>query len=868
MSAGFDPYHKWLGVPPADQPPHHYRLLGIALFESDSDVIEGAADRQMAHVRTFQSGQHSALSQQILNELAAAKVCLLNPQKKAAYDADLRPRIEAPHTAIHQAAPLKPQSLAPQLRGGADMYATVAEAACPSPAGLSDFALDKLDAPSADRIRRHLAACTDCSQKVADVSGDAFTERAVDAQPNLDRTFVDRDAGGLETTIDAPRPLRVFGSKPRSSVKTQPELADHPDYEIIKELGHGGMGVVYLARNRLMDRLEVLKVLKQSLLERPGALERFQQEIRSAAKLSHINIVAAYAVLRMGDSLIFAMEYVHGQDLSQVVGRRGPLRVPNAAYYAHQAALGLQHAHEKGMVHRDIKPNNLMLAIDGKKHVVKILDFGLAKATSEKGDETGLTKSGQLLGTPDYLAPEQSRDAQRADIRADVYSLGCTLYFLLSGKRPFREASLYDVLDAHQRREATPLDQVRSEVPLELAAIVAKMMAKSPADRYPTPLDVAKALVPFFKAGQAASATRPAREQPEAVQVVEPPSVGNDPAEAPASWLAPQAALPLSPPRALPIAVPLSRMAFDTSIDFETPLIDTEPRVAPRSRLWRIYLATFLAAVALMLGIAIVLRTPRGTIEIKLSDPQADVTGAVDGNRIDIAGPLSLEVGEHDLTVKGSGYETVTVQFKVTRGKNAPLTVELAPTAATKPEPPATTNGFTALFNGKDFTGWKPHPAEQGVWRIEQGVLIGSGNANSYLVTERENFTNFHLRIEARIKGRGDSGVYFRAKFGAGLWPSGYEAQINSWDNEQSTGSLFGWGSAGNLVRVTDSAVGPNEWFTLEVIATDNHIVVKVNGKTTANFVDAGRSFPMGHIALEKYRPQTIVEFRKIEIRE
>ncbi|MGH7139572.1 MAG: protein kinase domain-containing protein, partial [Pirellulales bacterium] len=490
----------------------HYRLLGIALFESDPDVIDGAADRQMAHVQTHKLGPHSSLSQKLLNELAQAKLCLLNPQKKAAYDALLRTRLA---TAMHPPAAAPRPILGPPVvaRAGA-ANVTVAEADCPDAESLSDFALGKLDAPRAERVSRHLATCGDCRQKVADVSSDGFVDllrAAVVAgeQPaNPGHTFGDRHAaGGLETTIDrAKSPKRAIGQKPQSATRRQRELADHPDYEIVKELGHGGMGVVYLARNRLMDRLEVLKVLKQSLLERPGALERFQQEIRSAAKLSHINIVAAYAVLRMGDSLVFAMEYVPGQDLAQVVGRRGPLRVPNAAYYAHQAALGLQHAHEKGMVHRDIKPNNLMLAVDGKKHIVKILDFGLAKATSEKDAETGLTKSGQILGTPDYLAPEQSRDAQNADIRADIYSLGCTLYFLLSGQRPFAESSLYDVLDAHQRRDATPLDDVRPEIPPDLAAVVAKMMAKSPADRYQTPHDVARALIPFFKPGQSAAA--------------------------------------------------------------------------------------------------------------------------------------------------------------------------------------------------------------------------------------------------------------------------------------------------------------------------------------------------------------------------
>ena len=206
------------------------------------------------------------------------------------------------------------------------------------------------------------------------------------------RTFVVRRID-LERQTPKRRSPRDAASRrerqPARPANVPPELANHPDYELLKELGHGGMGVVYLARNRMMDRLEVLKVVSKSLLDRPGALERFQQEIRSAAKLAHPNIVAAYSVLRPGDLLVFAMEYVDGQDLSQVVKQRGPLPVTNATFYVQQVALGLQHAHEKGMVHRDIKPNNLMLAIVNKKHVVKILDFGLAKATSEKRPTAG-----------------------------------------------------------------------------------------------------------------------------------------------------------------------------------------------------------------------------------------------------------------------------------------------------------------------------------------------------------------------------------------------------------------------------------------------------------------------------------------------
>ena len=267
-----------------------------------------------------------------------------------------------------------------------------------------------------------------------------------------------------------------------------------------------------------MGRLEVLKVVGGHLVERPGVLDRFLREIQSAAKLHHPNIVTAYSAIRLGESLVLAMEYVEGLDLAKMVKTKGPLPVAHACYFIHQAALGLQHAHERGMVHRDIKPANLILAREGKKAIVKVLDFGLAKVTSEGQADSGLTREGQMLGTPDYIAPEQIRDAQSADIRADIYSLGCTLYYLLTGGPPFRGEHLWDVYQAHFSMDAGPLNLVRPEVPVELAAVVAKMMAKEPDRRFQTPGEVGRALMPFFKP----AATQPPVSSGE-MSHVEPP---------------------------------------------------------------------------------------------------------------------------------------------------------------------------------------------------------------------------------------------------------------------------------------------------------------------------------------------------------
>ncbi len=281
-----------------------------------------------------------------------------------------------------------------------------------------------------------------------------------------------------------------------------------PGYEVLGELGRGGMGVVYLAKNVLMDRREVLKVVNKALLDRPGVMERFLREIRSAAMLNHNNVVKAYSAVLVGESIVFAMEYVEGEDLNKVVQRQGPLPIPHACHYVSQAAMGLQHAHEHHMVHRDIKPHNLILSRQSKKHVVKVLDFGLAKARREGEAVTDLTGEGAMMGTPAYMAPEQARDAASADVRADVYSLGCTLYFLLTGAPPFTGRSFFEVLQAHVSTEATPLHQLRAGAPAELAAVVARMMAKDPARRFQRPIEAAQALVPFIKP-QAPSAKSP-----------------------------------------------------------------------------------------------------------------------------------------------------------------------------------------------------------------------------------------------------------------------------------------------------------------------------------------------------------------------
>jgi serine/threonine-protein kinase len=252
------------------------------------------------------------------------------------------------------------------------------------------------------------------------------------------------------------------------------------------------MGAVYLAEHQVMERPVALKVIRPDLTARPELVERFRREARAVAQLAHPNIVAAYDAEQAGDCHFLVMEYVEGTDLARWLKGHSPLPTANACGYIRQAALGLQHAHERHLVHRDLKPRNLMRLPSGQ---VKILDFGLALLARSAGDAE--TEAGVIVGTPDYMAPEQANDAHAADIRADIYSLGCTLYELLSGRPPFPGGGLLDKLRRQAAEEPTPLAQLRPDLPAALVGVVAQMMAKDPARRYQTPAEVASALEPW-----------------------------------------------------------------------------------------------------------------------------------------------------------------------------------------------------------------------------------------------------------------------------------------------------------------------------------------------------------------------------------
>jgi serine/threonine protein kinase len=263
-------------------------------------------------------------------------------------------------------------------------------------------------------------------------------------------------------------------------------------YQVLERLGSGWYCSVYLCLDPLSRRRVAVKVLPTAKADDPSSLERFYREARALAALDHPNIVRAYDI-DLDDTLHFlVMEYVDGSSLQEIVKRSGPLDPVRAAHYICQSALGLQHAHEAaGLVHRDIKPGNILVDRSG---TVKVLDMGLARFFHDEEDVLTKKYDENVLGTADYLAPEQALDSHAVDIRADIYSLGATFYFCLTGKAPFSEGTVAQKLIWHQTRQPRPIRSVRPDVPEALVAVIDRMMAKEAGQRYQTPLEVAEAL--------------------------------------------------------------------------------------------------------------------------------------------------------------------------------------------------------------------------------------------------------------------------------------------------------------------------------------------------------------------------------------
>jgi serine/threonine protein kinase len=295
----------------------------------------------------------------------------------------------------------------------------------------------------------------------------------------------------------------------------QPERLVVGDYELLEKVGQGGMGIVYRARHRRMKRIVAVKKLTAALSSSAAVMQRFEREVEVSARLQHENIVVAFDAREEEGDLYLVTEFVDGTSLQELVDASGPLTFDQAIDCTVQAARGLAHAHDIGVIHRDIKPANLMLTVDG---TVKILDLGLARVDTPLNRSGGpgthqLTGAGSFMGTPDYMSPEQAVDPSRVDHRADIYALGCTLHFLLTGRPMFTGQSPIDILVAHRDTPAPPLHRHCSNVPTTLEATYQRMVAKSIDERFNSMSDVVEALQNSVPALRALPASHPAASQ-------------------------------------------------------------------------------------------------------------------------------------------------------------------------------------------------------------------------------------------------------------------------------------------------------------------------------------------------------------------
>lgn len=351
---------------------------------------------------------------------------------------------------------------------------TIGENQCPTKPELVDFLNGRISDDRFNALAEHIENCDLCAQRMAEATpSDSLVER-------LNRIEYIEGQKGPRTSED---PF---------------VLDENFRYELLAELGEGGMGQVFKARHKVMKRIVALKTIRPELINHPEAVARFAKEARAAARLSHPNIVTAFDAEQCGEMHMLVMEYVDGESLFRMVNRCGPLPVEQAIEYAQQTASGLQHAHERKMIHRDIKPHNLMVSED---QVVKILDFGLSKfrrdlesgETDSVADETILTLKNTSMGTEGYIAPEQAADASSVDIRSDIYSLGCTLFFMLTNRPPYFGSPPNDPT-------ALPdVTRFRSDLPSGLPEVLRKMMAMEPAQRFETAELAGQALVKLLQ---------------------------------------------------------------------------------------------------------------------------------------------------------------------------------------------------------------------------------------------------------------------------------------------------------------------------------------------------------------------------------
>lgn len=454
------------------------------------------------------------------------------------------------------------------------------------------------------------------------------------------------------------------------------------NYLIQDKIGSGGMGDVYLAEHSRMQRKVALKVLPKAMAEDEKTIRRFQREVQAAAKLSHSNIVTAFDADEAKGIHYLVMEYVDGTDLSALVKKQGVLSVEQTLDCILQAARGLEYAHNKGVIHRDIKPSNLLLDSEG---TVKILDMGLARINNvdDENPVTALTGSESVMGTVDYMSPEQAQSTHTADCRSDIYSLGCSLYYLVTGDSVYGGQTVVNRILAHRDQPIPSLSATHGHVPHDVDAIYQKMIAKKPEDRFQTMQEVIDAIenCDLLKSSSKEN-TEPSN--PELHRFLQSQKIASSPTISMSTGKPLTATQDQTPPAGF-LDNTLKGTAFQ-------PL---EKRRKSSGRQRWVAAGVVLVSLLLLAGIVFKIETPAGTVILEVDQPE--MAGAVvsvdDQKKITIntgedQEQITVEADEkkHTLKVTKAGFETFTRQFTVKAGEKETIRVRLIPLAvAQKP---------------------------------------------------------------------------------------------------------------------------------------------------------------------------------------
>ena len=585
---------------------------------------------------------------------------------------------------------------------------------CPQQNELLQYMSGQLDEQQADHLSVHIDTCAICNETVSTLNpgADPLVAELRDAAPPSFSAEPECNAA-INALAELPSISPAKKSASPKSPFTLPKTIR--EYRLTEQIGRGGMGAVFKAEHVRLKRLVAVKVLLGDRLHDDSAVARFDREMEAVRKLDHPNIVRATDAGEDEDTHFLVMELVDGPNLSQLSKSLGPIEVHDACEQVRQAAAGLQHAHEHGLVHRDIKPSNLILADGGSQNAsgnashnsgnatVKILDLGLALLRENPAEHDGLTSSGQVMGTLDYMAPEQASDTHSVDIRADIYSLGCTLYHLLAGSAPFSGSQYSTILKkmmAHAQTSVPPLGELRSDIPVALSAVLDRMLAKEPADRFSTPGEILAALQPFVGDADLPALLNRYRSAHKSVEHLDTQLQSTI---TPVSSSLSDTINPVAQPESA--SNPTPQVQTDSQLASEpfapTIIVDAPPQSfanrngdhrnrgrGTRRRTWQLLAA---CGGVLLAGIVFFVGTGEGRVEITVNHPDVKVSvdgephqikvldGTTDEYRIELP---NIPAGRREIVVTRNGFSAETRHFWITRNGERAFEMRLVPDAS------------------------------------------------------------------------------------------------------------------------------------------------------------------------------------------